>query len=91
MNEVRQEIVDTPSEFDPLWNERWQIITTPDNADKTEYTIQSRWRISPQETKVKIEATSDGTITSWKIDGLSISFTTVKELLRTANLVNKLK
>lgn len=90
MNDVFQEIVDTPSEFDPLWNERWQIITDPDNADKTEYTVQSRWTPA-QETKVKMEADTDGTITSWKIDGLEIKFTTVKELLRTANLVNKLK
>ena len=90
MNEVFQEIVDTPSEFDPLWNERWQIITTPGNTDKTEYTIKSRWD-KAQETKVKMTVDADGKITSWKIDWLEVKFTTVKELLKTANLVNKIK
>ncbi len=90
MNEVWQEIVDTPTEFDPLWKERGQIIATANTTDKTEYTIKSRWT-PQQETEVKMEANTDGTITSWKIDGLSITFTTVEELLRTANLINKLK
>ncbi len=90
MNDVRKEINDTPTDFDPIGKERGQIITVPGNAEKTEYTIQSRWN-RKQETKIKMEADSEGNIISWKIDGVNVTFTTVKELLRTANLVNKLK
>ncbi|MCX6823655.1 MAG: hypothetical protein NT085_00815 [candidate division SR1 bacterium] len=90
MNKIFQEIIDTPSEFDPLGKERGQIITTPGNTDKTEYTIKSRGTPA-QETKVDMVADADGTIISGKIDGLEIKFATVKELLKTANLVNKIK
>ena len=95
MNEVYEEIKAKPSAFDPSGEgkegkERGQILTTPGNADKTEYTVKSRGD-PPQEMKIKMQADTAGNITSGKIEGFDTSFTDIKELLRTANLVNKLK
>lgn len=90
MKKIRQEVIDTPSEFNTLWEERGKVLVVPWNTDKTEYTVESRRNVLPK-TKIKVEVDATGNIISGKIDGLDTTFKDTKELLRTANLVNKLK
>lgn len=90
VNNVCQEIKDTPNEFGSLWNERGQILAESINTEKTKYSITSRWNI-PQETEIILQIDDNWNIRSWKIDWLSIEINSLEELVRAANLVNKIK
>jgi hypothetical protein len=91
INKVCDDIINTPSEFGSLGTERWPILAKAINDQKTEYLIESRWSPVQQETKIRLDVDSNWNIKSWDIDWLSIQFTSLKELVRTANLVNKIK
>ncbi|MFA5747942.1 MAG: hypothetical protein WC872_02395 [Candidatus Absconditabacterales bacterium] len=88
-NKIINEIINTP---DPNFKGGGNNARKAINAEKikdNEYNVKSR----DKETKINLTMnTTDPTkIDSTKVEGLDITFTDLKEAVRTANLINKLK
>ncbi len=90
VNDVVTTIIATPTEFDPLWNERNAVIAEKIDPKWEQYLIKSRWNPS-NETKINLKTDSNWNIISWQIEWLNSIFNSLEELVRVANLTNKIK